>query len=83
MLPEAPEGFGSYQIRHNKLRKLKPAKQSERSRQTVSNNIGQLNEEIIRGQIKELLRSSIEETVNKLLEAEADKLTQAARPLQA
>ena len=45
----------------------------------MSNNIVQLNEEIIKGQIKELVRGSVEETLNELLEAEADKLTQAAR----
>ena len=42
----------------------------------MSNNIVQLNEEIIKGQIKELVRGSVEETLNELLEAEADKLTQ-------
>ena len=45
----------------------------------MPNNIVQLNEEIIKGQIKELIRSSVEETLNELLEAEAEKLTQAAR----
>ena len=45
----------------------------------MSNNIVQLNEEIIKGQIKELVRGSVEETLNELREAEADKLTQAAR----
>ena len=44
----------------------------------MSNNIGQLNEELIKGQIKELVRGSVEETLNELLEAEAEKLTQAA-----
>ena len=39
--------------------------------------IVQLNEEVIKGQIKELVRGSVEETPNELLEAE--KLTQAAR----
>ena len=41
--------------------------------------IVQLNEEVIKGQIKELVRGSVEETLNELLEAEAQKLTQAAR----
>ena len=45
----------------------------------MSNNIVQLNEEIIKGQIKELVRGSVEESLNELLEAEAEKLTQAAR----
>ena len=39
----------------------------------------QLNEEVIKGQIKELVRGSVEETLNELLEQEAEKLTQAAR----
>jgi transposase-like protein len=41
--------------------------------------IVQLNEEIIKGQLKELVRGSVEETLNKLLEKEAESLTQAAR----
>ena len=45
----------------------------------MSEKIVQLNEEVIKGQLKELVRGSVEETLNELLEAEADKLTQAAR----
>jgi len=45
----------------------------------MSEKIVQLNEEVIKGQIKELVRGSVEETLNGLLEAEAKKLTQAAR----
>jgi transposase-like protein len=45
----------------------------------MSEKIVQLNEEIIKGQIRELVRGSVEETLNGLLEEEADKLTQAAR----
>ena len=45
----------------------------------MSEKIVQLNEEVIKGQIKELVRGSVEETLNELLEAEAEKLTQAAR----
>ncbi len=45
----------------------------------MSEKIVQLNEEIIKRQIKELVRGSVEETLNGLLEAEAQKLTQAAR----
>ena len=41
--------------------------------------IVQLNEEVIKGQIKELVRGSVEETPNELLEQEASMLTQAAR----
>ena len=45
----------------------------------MSEKIVQLNEELIKGQIKELVRSSVEETLNELLEKEAESLTQAAR----
>ena len=37
----------------------------------MSEKIGQLNEEVIKGQIKELVRGSVEETLNELLEQEA------------
>ena len=43
----------------------------------MSEKIVQLNEEVIKGQLKELVRGSVEETLNELLEAEAEKLTQA------
>ena len=36
----------------------------------MSEKIVQLNEEIIKGQIKELVRGSVEETLNELLEKE-------------
>ena len=45
----------------------------------MSEKIVQLNEEVIKGQIKELVRGSVEETLNELLDAEAEKLTKAAR----
>lgn len=45
----------------------------------MSEKIVQLNEEVIKGQIKELVRGSIEETLNELLEQEAENLAQAAR----
>ena len=45
----------------------------------MSKKIVQLNEEVIKGQIKELVRGSVEETLNELLEKEAESLTQAAR----
>ena len=45
----------------------------------MSEKIVQLNEEVIKGQIKELVRSSVEETLNELLEKEVESLTQAAR----
>ena len=45
----------------------------------MSEKIVQLNEEVIKGQIRELVRGSVEETLNGLLEAEAENLTQAAK----
>ena len=45
----------------------------------MSEKIVQLNEEVIKGEIKELVRSSVEETLNSLLETEAEQLTNAAR----
>ena len=50
----------------------------------MPNNIGQFNEEIIKGQIKELVRGSVEATLNELLEAQAKKpATSAARHVRA
>lgn len=37
----------------------------------MSEKIVQLNEEVIKGQLKELVRGNVEETLNGLLEAEA------------
>ena len=45
----------------------------------MSEKIVQLNEEVIKGQIKELVRGSVEETLNGLPDVGAEKLTQAAR----
>ena len=45
----------------------------------MSEKIVTLNEEVIKGELKELVRGSVEETLNELLEQEAEKLTQAAR----
>ena len=45
----------------------------------MSEKIVHLNEEVIKGQLKDLVRGSVEETLNGLLEAEAEKLTQAGR----
>ena len=41
----------------------------------MSEKIVQLNEEGIKGQLKELVRGSVEETLNERLEAETQKLT--------
>lgn len=45
----------------------------------MSKEIIQLNEEIIKGELKELVRNSVEETLNNLLDQEANSLTQAAK----
>jgi len=45
----------------------------------MSKKIVQLNEEVIKGELKELVRNSVEETLNGLLEQEAQQLTNAAR----
>lgn len=42
--------------------------------------IVQLNEEVIKGRIKELVRGSVEETLNELLEQEAERLTLRGTP---
>ena len=40
----------------------------------MSEKIVTLNEEVIKGQIKELVRGSVEETLNELLKTKAEKL---------
>ena len=45
----------------------------------MSEKIVQLNEEVIKEQLKELVRGSVEETLNELLEQKAEKLTQVER----
>jgi len=45
----------------------------------MSKKIVQLNEEIIKSELKELVRSSVEETLNNLLEQEAKELTNAGK----
>ena len=45
----------------------------------MSNKIIQLNEDAIKGELKELVRNSVEETLNNLLDQEANELTQAAK----
>ena len=40
----------------------------------MSEKIVTLNEEAIKGEIRELVRGSVEEMLNNLLEAEADRL---------
>lgn len=45
----------------------------------MSKKIIQLNEEIIKGELKELVRSGVEETLNNLPDQEAKDLTKAAK----
>ena len=45
----------------------------------MSKDIIQLNEEVVKSELKELVRSSVEETLNELLDKEADELTSAAK----
>ena len=44
----------------------------------MSKEILQLNEAVIKSELKELVRGSVEETLNELLETETEKMTQAA-----
>lgn len=39
----------------------------------MSKNIIQLNEEAVKGELKELVRKSVEETLNELLDKEAEE----------
>lgn len=45
----------------------------------MSKKIIQLNEELIKVELKDLVRNSVEETLNELLDKEAEELTQAAK----
>ena len=45
----------------------------------MSDNIIQLNQDLIRNELKDLVKNSIEETLNAMLDAEADKLVNAER----
>jgi len=45
----------------------------------MSKEIVQLNEQVIRTELKELVRQSVEEVLNGLLDAEADRLTNAQK----
>lgn len=46
---------------------------------TMSDNIIQLNEDLIKHDLKDLVRSSVEETLNALLDHEADELVNASK----
>ena len=45
----------------------------------MSDNIIQLNEDLIKHDLKDLVRSSVEETLNALLDKEADELVNAQK----
>ncbi len=45
----------------------------------MSDNIIQLNEQVIKTEIKDLVRTSVEETLNNLLNQEADELLNASK----
>lgn len=45
----------------------------------MSDNIIQVNQEIIHTELKDLVRTSVEEALNAMLDAEADKLVNAER----
>lgn len=44
----------------------------------MSKKILQLNENVIKSELKELVRGNVEQTLNELLENEVEKLTQSA-----
>ncbi len=48
----------------------------------MSDNIIQLNEDLIKHDLKDLVRSSVEETLNALLDKEADALVNAQKYLK-
>ena len=45
----------------------------------MSDNIIQLNQELIHNELKDLVRNSVEETLNALLDHEADELVNAEK----
>lgn len=45
----------------------------------MSENIIQLNEEVVKGEIRDLVRKSVEETLNEMLDAEAEELVGASK----
>jgi len=45
----------------------------------MSDNIIQLNQDVIHTELKELVKNSVEETLNAMLDAEAEKLVHAER----
>lgn len=56
-----------------------PHKNLTKEAKTMSDNIIQLNEDLIKRDLKDLVRSSVEETLNALLDKEADELVNAQK----
>lgn len=56
-----------------------PHKNLTKEAKTMSDNIIQLNEDLIEHDLKDLVRSSVEETLNALLDKEADELANAQK----
>ena len=54
-------------------------KNSQRRLRTMSDNIIQLNEDLIKHDLRSLVRSSVEETLNALLDHEAEELVNAEK----
>lgn len=52
---------------------------SQRRLNTISDNIIQLNEDLIKHDLKDLVRSSVVETLNTFLDKEADELVNAQK----
>ena len=59
--------------------KLSYHTKSTKEAMTMSDNIIQLNEDLIKHDLKDLVRSSVEETLNALLDHEADELVNASK----
>lgn len=66
----SPKPFGKIKLPH---------KISQRRLRTMSDNIIQLNEQVIKTEIKDLVKTSVEETLNNLLNQEADELLNASK----
>ena len=59
--------------------KLRYHTKSTKEAIAMSDNIIQLNEDLIKHDLKDLVRSSVEETLNALLDHEADELVNASK----
>lgn len=66
-------------VYHHSVRLIYDTKSSRKRGKTISDDILQLNEAAIKGELKDLVKTSVEETLNALLEHEADELVNAGR----